>query len=455
MAQVPFAPPSSFIPQELRNQLGAPQPAQPVGLNAGNGDGKAPRGLRSLVKMTGVTSLPEAESIQLQKALGTLSECLMQLTEMQNDASLPNNIRGERMFYLMPQAQGCLADVLRLGGVELGVLQGSYREEAIEKHKHAFELQQHINHICVPPASPELCVKTQDDARVVSSLALGVIEHVMEIFGIADRAILDRIKEIVMNVKQTILDICNEFITGKDAAQIAEYVSTNAGAVAKLVEYSNRYSMLMTDLLKAYISRMAFLPSEMVRGELNTIIMSLRDMTPKLILVAQGKLVEPGIVDKLLGAVDEGFELVKMIPRFSARVEMEFIGGGALEMASAALRNSVASLAVSDIGATARAYALEVSNVVSQCRQMGVNAIDCDEVQRALANAIKLAKAAVTSGDAQDIRNFEAALEELNKLVAALPTKFKLVFYEESSDAFDAAKELLNTGLVDFISGMQ
>ena len=421
-AQPQFATPSSYIPQDLVQQF-KPQPAV--------GSSGAPKAVRTFVKMTGVSSLPEAESKELQTALGALSECLMQLSEMQNDPTMPNNVRGERMFNVMPRAESSLADVIRLGGFELGMLNGKYREEGIEKHRRAFQLQQQISRVYIQPSTPEQCVKTQDDARVISSLIISTIECVMEVFAVFDRMTLDHVKEMVDSAKSTVLEICNEFIMGKDPQQAAEYLATNSGAVTKLVDLSNVYSMLMTDLLKVFISRMAFLPGERFRTELDGIIQSLRDLTPKLLLVAQGRLTEPGVVDKLLGAVDEGNELIKAVPRFSARVEMEFVGGGTLEIAASNLRNSVVTMAVQDIGRTARAYAMEVSNVVDQCRALGINAIDCDEVKRALANVIRLAKAAVLSGDPEDIRKFEQAVEELNQLVAALPSKFKLVFYDE------------------------
>jgi len=459
--QVQFASPASYIPQELVQQLN-PQPVpvpapQPVSLGGGGGGGSNPhRAMRTLVKMTGMTSLPDEETQQLQTALGALSDCLMQLSEMTNDASLPDKVRGERMYYVMPKAQSCIADVIRLGGTGITMLDGSYREDGIEKHRRAFSLQQQLSRVYIePPSAEEVTPKAADDSRVVTSLILAIIESVMEIFAIHDRMTLDHVKEIVASVKKVVLDICTEFIMGKDPNQAAEYLATDGSAVQKLVELSSVYSMLMTDTLKFFISRMPFLPSERFRSELDAIILSLRDLTPKLIMVARGSLSEPGVVDKILGAVDEGYELIKAIPRFSARVEMEFLGGGALEVASANLRNSVATCAVQDIGKTARAYALEVSNIVSQCRNMGINPIDCDEVQRALANVIRLAKAAVTSGDPDDIRKFELAVQELNQLVAALPSKFKLVLYDESSSAFDAAKELLNTGLTDFVSSMQ
>jgi len=455
----PFVSPTSYIPQDLRNQFsGPPAPiAAPIAapiMQQPNG-GKSAKALRTFVNMTGVTNLPEAESIKLQGVMGKLSECLMQLSELQHDLSMPNNVRGERLFDIMPIVNSCLADVLQLGGFELGTLQGGYLEEGIAKHKHAFELKQHLSNLYIQPASPDLCVKSSDDIRVISSLVLGVIENVMEVFGISDRETTDRIKEMVENVKKTVLEICEEFIMGKDSAQAAQYIATNGEAVSKLVELSNRYSMFMTDVLRAFIARLPFLPNEIIRNELNGIIVSLRDLTPKLILIASGKLAEPGVVDRLLGAVDEGNELVKMVPRFSARVEMEFVGGGSLDMASASLKNSVCSLAVEDIGAKARAYAVQVTDVISQCRQIGINSVDCDEVQRALAGVVKLAKVAVTSGQAEDARKFELAVEDVNKLVAALPTKFKLVFYEESSNALDAAKELLDTGLLDFVESLQ
>jgi len=456
--QIPFASPASYIPQELVQQLNPPPAPEPVpqAVSLGESDpDRPPQAVRTLVKMTGVASLPEEETQQLQAALGALSDCLMQLSEMQNDPTMPDAVRGDRMFYVMPKAQSCVGEVIRLGGCGITLLDDKYRDEGIQKHRHAFSLQQQLSRAYIEPPSPEQAVKTQDDARVVSSLILAIVECVMEIFAIHDRMTLDHVKEIVSNTKKVILDITSEFIEGKDPNQAAEYLATNSGAVQKLVELSNLYSMLMTDTLKFFISRMAFLPSERFRGELNDIILSLRDLTPKLLMVAQGRISEPGIVDKLLGALDEGNELIKAIPRFSARIEMEFLGSGALEIAAANLRNSVSTLSVQDIGRAARAYALEVSNVVSQCRNMGVNAIDCDEVQRALANVIRLAKAAVQSGSAEDIRNFELAIQELNKLVAALPSKFKLVLYDESSSAFDAAKELINTGLVDFVSSMQ
>ena len=403
-----------------------PQPVSPA-----TGSSGAPKAVRTFVKMTGVTSLPDRESQELQSALGALSECLMQLSEMQNDATMPDNVRGERLFNVMPRVESSLADVIRLGGCGLAMLNGTYREEGISKHQRAFALQQQISRVYIQPSTPEQCIKTQDDARVISSLVISTIECVMEVFAIFDRMTLDHVKEMVDNAKKTVLDICNEFIMGKDPQQAAEYLATNSGAVTKLVDLSNVYSMLMTDLLKVFISRMAFLPGERFRVELDGIIQSLRDLTPKLILVAQGRLTEPGVVDRLLGAVDEGNELIKAVPRFSARVEMEFVGGGSLEISASNLRNSVVTMSVQDIGRTARAYAMEVSNVVSQCRAMGINAIDCDEVQRALANVIRLAKTAVVSGDPDDIRRFEQAVEELNKLVAALPSKFKLVFYDE------------------------
>jgi len=345
--------------------------------------------------------------------------------------------------------------VIRLGGIGISMLEGQYRDEGIAKHRRAFELQTQLSRVYIEPPSAAECVKTQDDARLISSLTLAIVESVMEVFSLSDRMTFDHVKDMSINVKKTVMDICNEFIMDKDVNQAAEYIATNPTAVSRLVELTNLYTMLMTDILKVFIARMAFLPSEMLRNELDNIIVSLRDLTPKLILVAQGKLAEPGVVDRLLGAVDEGVELIKAIPRFSARVEMEFVGGGSLEISASNLRNSVCTLAINDIGKTARAYALEVSNVVSQCRSAGINPIDCDEVQRALANVIKLAKQAVTSGRPEDIRAFELAVQELNQLVAALPSKFQLVFYEESSSAFDAAKELINTGLVDFVSSMQ
>jgi len=448
-AQPQFASPASYIPQNLMQQFN-PQPVQQPA-----GPSSPPKAVRTFVKMTGVTSLPDAQSQELQTALGALSECLMQFSEMQNDATMPNNVRGERMYNVMPKVESNLADVIRLGGFELGLLRGDYREEGIMKHRRAFELQQQISRIYLQPPSPEQCIKTQDDARVISSLTVSTIECVLEVFAVFVRMTIDHVKEMVESVKITVLDICNEFIMGKDPQQAAEYLAVNSAAVTKLVDLSNVYSMLMTDLLKVFISRVAFLPSERFRNELDAIIQSLRDLTPKLLLVAQGRLTEPGVVDKLLGAVDEGNELIKAIPRFSARVEMEFVGGGTLEIAASNLRNSVCTMAVQDIGRTARAYAMEVSNVVSQCRSMGINAIDCDEVQRALANVIRLAKTAVTTGNPEDIRKFELAIQELNQLVASLPSKFKLVFYDESSSAFDAAKELISTGLTDFVSSMQ
>jgi len=453
MAQVPVPSPSSFVPQELREQLGVPKPCPPV-TTAPSSGGK-PQALRTFVRMTGVISLPEKESAELQKAMGKLSDSLMQLTELQNDHTMPDTARGEELFFLMPETMKCVAEIIQLGGVQLNSLHGTYNDEGIAKHKHAFELQQHLTHLYVQPASCQDCVKSSDDVRMISSLVLGVIENVMEIFGISDRQTVDRMKERVGVVKDTVNEICQKFIMDKDPAQTADYIATNREAYSKLVELSNRYSMFMTDIVRAFMNRMQFLPTEIVRNELNTILLSLRDLTPKFLLVAQGKLVEPGIVDKLLGAVDEGLELAKMVPRFTARIELEYIGGGTLEMTCAALRNSVCGRIVPDIGATARAYALEVSNVVAQCRQMGVSAVDCDEVQRALANVVKLAKAAVLSGNPEDVQKFEAAIEELNKLVGALPSKFKMVFYDESSNAFDAAKELLNTGLTDFVSSMQ
>jgi len=432
-----------------------PQPVMMGGGLGGAGGGSPPHAVRTFVKMTGVSSLPETQSRELEACLRKLSDCLMQLSEMQNDASMPDYIRGQRVFQIMPEVKKGVSDLISIGGFGLGMLDGEYRDDGIAKHRHAFDLQQQLSRVYIEPASEDQCVKSQDDARVIGSLTLAIIESVMEVFSIFDRMTLDRIKIVISNLKKCVLDICDKFIVGKDMQQAAEYLRTNTEAVASLVECINLYSMLMTDTLKIFLSRKPFLPSEMFRSELDGIINSLRDLTPKLVLIAQGKLSEPGVVDKILGAADEGFELIKAIPRFSARVEMEFIGGGSLELSASHLRNSVCTFAVQDIGKTARAYALEVTNVVSQCRSAGINAVDCDEVQRALANVIKLAKIAVVSGDAGDVRKFELAVEELNKLVAALPTKFKLVFYEESTSSLDAAKELLNTGLMDFVSGMK
>ena len=470
-----FASPASYIPSDLLQQFGAapqpqsatPVPAQPQyatpGQTVPQTPAQVPQALRTLVKMTGVTSLPDAESQELQGVLGTLSDCVMQLAELQNDTTMPAETRAERLAQQMPVVQRNVTDLIRLGGVQIGQLDGAFRDEAIEHHKRAFDLQKQLAGMYLQPAScgsgseDSGCGagRTPDEVRVISNLLLAAIESVMEVFAVGDRAILANVRRMADGVKRTVQEICDAFIVGRDAAQAAAHLAESADAVHRLVDLSSRYSMLVVDLLHAFVARMAFLPNETIRRELDGIVQTARDLAPRLLLVARGQLVEPGIVDRLLGALDEGCELIKAVPRFSARIEVEFIGGGALEISAANLRNCVGGTAVANIASTARAYAMEVSNVVTKCRTMGVNPVDCDEVQRALANAIRLAKTAVTTGSPEDVRRFELALEDLNRRVAELPSKFKLVFYEESSSALDAAKELLGTGLADLVSTMQ
>ena len=88
-----FASPASYIPSSLLQELSAaqaqpqqvqyavPQQAQPQTLQPQQPQQQqgGPQALRTLVKMTGVTSLPEAESRELQSVLGVLSDCVMQL----------------------------------------------------------------------------------------------------------------------------------------------------------------------------------------------------------------------------------------------------------------------------------------------------------------------------------------------------------------------------------------
>ena len=457
-----FASPASYIPSNLLQQLDAaqtqpqyatPMQAQPQyavpGQTPAQTPGPAPQALRTLVKMTGVTSLPDAESQELQGVLGTLSDCVMQLAELQNDTTMPADARGERLAQLMPVVQRNVTDLIRLGGVQIGQLDGAFRDEAIERHKRAFDLQKQLAGMYLQSSSScsnsssyngssnsdgsSSCAagKTPDDVRVISNLLLAAIESVMEVFAVGDRAILANVRRMVDGVKRTVQEICDAFIVGKDAAQAAAHLAASPAAVQQLVDLSSRYSMLVVDLLHAFVARMAFLPNDTIRSELDAIVQTARDLAPRLLLVARGQLIEPGIVDRLLGALDEGCELIKAVPRFSARIEVEFIGGGALEISAANLRNCVGGTAVANIASTARAYAMEVSNVVTKCRTMGVNPVDCDDVQRALANAIRLAKTAVSTGSPDDIRRFELALEDLNRRVAELPSKFKLVFYEE------------------------
>ena len=465
-----FASPASYIPSSLLQELSAaqaqpqqvqyavPQQAQPQSLQPQQPQQQqgGPQALRTLVKMTGVTSLPEAESRELQSVLGVLSDCVMQLAELQNDTTMPATARGERLAQLMPVVQRGVSDLIRLGGIQIGALDGAFRDEAIARHKRAFEQQKQLAGMYLQSASPGAAAeKSADDVRVISNLLLAAVESVMEVFAVGDRAILANVERMAAGVKRTVQEICDAFIVGKDAAQAAAALAASPDAMRALVDLSSRYSMLVVDLLHAFVARMAFLPNAAIRAALDGIVQTARDLAPRLLLVARGQLVEPGVADRLLGALDEGCELIKAGPRFSSRIEVEFIGGGALEISAANLRNCVAGTAPANIAATARAYAMEVSNVVAQCRAMGVNPVDCDDVQRALANAVRLAKIAVTSGSPDDVRRFELALEDLNKRVADLPSKFKLVFYEESSSAFDAAKELLGTGLADLVSTMQ
>jgi len=74
--------------------------------------------------------------------------------------------------------------------------------------------------------------------------------------------------------------------------------------------------------------------------------------------------------------------------------------------------------------------------------------------QSALADVIRLAKAATTSGSAEDVKKFQTALEYLTKMVQNLPRSFSRKLYDESSAIFNAACEISKGGLAELVNCM-
>jgi len=293
-----------------------------------------------------------------------------------------------------------------------------------------------------------------DRARETSNGVLTVLEKCMEMFAIGDRATVAAIDEACKATMDHVRSIQAEFIAGRSQAEIRRGFELDPSRCKALVDASQMFVFNFTTALRAFNNRLPVIIVPEAKAELQEGMTMLQAAVPRLLNTAQGNEPDVGDADAIITFLERAKSLVRKVPPFSARVLAEFVDGSALRIAHANLSEAVKAGSAVSIGETARKYAVEVSKIVAQCRAMGVDPTECDIVQAALGDVLRLAKIAAQTGSPEDYKKFLAALEYLTSLAENLPKKFSHSLYEESTAIFDAAREMSKGGLLDLVKGM-
>jgi len=294
-----------------------------------------------------------------------------------------------------------------------------------------------------------------DCSRDTSNGVLTVLEKCIELFATIDHSTVAAIDNACKLTTDGVCSIQAEFIGGRSQDDIRMSFQIDPSRAKALIDASQVFVTNFTSALRAFANRLPVIISPEAKSELEAGMGMLQTSVPRLLNAAQGNVPDTGDADTIIQFLQRAPTLVRKVPPFSARVLAEFVDGSALGICASNLASAVEHGQASEIGETARKYALEVSSIVSQCRAIGVDKTECDMAQAALADVIRLAKAATISGDPEDIKKFQAALDYLTKVVQGLPKKFSRELYEESTSAFIAAREMSRGSLVDFVNSMK
>lgn len=283
----------------------------------------------------------------------------------------------------------------------------------------------------------------------------------MALLGITDRSTVARLTELCRHAKDAVLEVNEKFSLASSSPYVpppppppvpatdsapAESVVDDDVIQKILLEVGSRYSTVMISLIQSLMRRQSVMPGVITRQKLGEVIDILRDLAPKLVPVCRGELELPGCIPRMLGAIDEAAELVKAVPQFSARLDVQFVTTD-LDMAISKLRDALCSRNVTVIGCSARMMAQEVEDIVKRAVALGLAPEDAEAVRQAVARVIIAAKEAVSGDYVAGIQKFDAAVRDLESLMRSLPSKSIPKLKEDSFDLLSAARKLVTGGL--------
>jgi len=420
---------------------------------------KQPAALKTTVEIHGVISLSDEDADRLDMTNKALSGTLMELSLLSNNVDLPSQQRSTRLLALQEPVMTSADALLEI--VTHATLELTRPAFVAEARKLLDEIKGFRDHIVQlfddfvkmdEPKKLEIALKRSQE---VSNAVLTVLEKVMELLAVPDRATLAAIDEACDLLAERVRFINKEFIEGRSQAEITNAFTADPSRVRALVDASQMFVVHVTTCLRAFSNRIDVITFPEAKTALQNGMTMLQGTAPRLMNIAQGSVPNNGEADTILNFLDKAKEYVRKVPAFSARVFAEFVDGSKLGITANNLASAVERGLTSDIGDAARKYALEVTSVISQCRAIGVDPMECDMAQAALADVIKLAKIAAQTGDPEDYKKFKSALDYLNTMVRGLPKKFSRQLYEESSAAFEAAREMSKGSLLDFVNSFQ
>jgi hypothetical protein len=286
---------------------------------------------------------------------------------------------------------------------------------------------------------------------------LTILEKVMALLSITDKSTVARLTDLCHRAKDSVLEVHEKFTTA--AAFTVPQVPGEQDAPGDphkmvLLDVGSRYSSIMISLIQSLMRRQAVMPGAITRHKLGEVTAVLKELTPKLIAVSRGELEFAGCVPKLLGAIDEAAELIKAVPQFSARLDVQFVATD-LDMAVARLRDALCSRNVSMVGGAARQMAQQIEDLVKKCQALGLAPSEADAVRQAVARVIIAAKECLTGDYAAGIQKFEAAVRDLEALMRSLPSKSIPTLHEDSFDLLSAARKLITGGLSSLVAELK
>jgi len=418
-----------------------------------------PDALKTTVAITGVIALSDEDGDRLDVTNKALSTSLMELSVLSNNQDMPAPERVSRLLALHEPVMTCLNtlySIVTTSASELTSPKFISQAQALLADVRKFKER---------VATSFSTFEKLDDAKKAqmalecsqetSNGVLTVLEKVMELFAVSDHATIAAIDDACDRASECVRSIQSEFIEGRSPQQIRSAFSIDPTRTKALVDASQTFIVHYTTCLRAFANRQDVIIQPDAKRELQDGMTMLQAAGPRLLNIAQGNETDNGEAATITRFLQHAKDLVRKVPAFSARVLAEFVDGSALRIAHANLSDAVKAGSANSIGETARKYAIEVSKIVAQCRAMGVDPVECDMVQAALADVLRLAKQAALSGSEEDYKKFLAALEYLTQLTENLPKKFTRKLYDESTSVFDAARNMSKGALLDFVKTMQ
>jgi len=417
-----------------------------------------PDALKTTVAITGVISLSDEDADRFDATNKVLSAALMELSVLSNNQEMPGLERAERLLALKEPVMTSLDAILmimRTAASELTTPRFSTQGRSL-----VAEVTRYHDHVRSGLQTFQSMEQSKqgetalDCSRDTSNGVLTVLEKCIELFATIDHSTVAAIDNACKLTTDGVCSIQAEFIGGRSQDDIRMSFQIDPSRAKALIDASQVFVTNFTSALRAFANRLPVIISPEAKTELQDGMNMLQTAVPQLLNAAQGNVPDDGFADSIINFLKRAPTLVRKVPPFSARVLAEFVDGSALRIAHANLGNAVQSGSVADIGESARKYAVEVSRIVAQCRAMGVDPMECDIVQAALADVLRLAKIASTTGSPEDIKKFQAALEYLTSLAENLPKKFTRKLFDESTSALDAARNMSKGALLDLVKGM-